>query len=62
MMSALNMAYDIEESRPYIIKKVIGILTTMLTLILIISALILPNAGIYVMSYIRKIVPIPMVF
>lgn len=61
MMNALNMAYDIEESRPYIVKKIIGILTTMLTLVLIISALILPNIGTYVMTYIRKIVPIPLI-
>lgn len=59
MMDALNMAYDQDDSRSYFKKKILAVMTTLLTLVLIISALILPNIGIYVVGFLRKIVYIP---
>jgi membrane protein len=61
MMDALNMAYDQDESRSYFKKKILSVMTTLLTLVLIISALVLPNIGVYVVSFLRKFFYIPQV-
>lgn len=61
MMDALNIAYDITESRPYYFKKIMGIFTTMLTLILIVAALVLPNIGAFILVYVGKVVALPVI-
>jgi len=59
LMNAFNMAYDIKESRKYHRRKLIGMMTTVLTMILIVSALIIPNVGTYVMDTLRRYLPVP---
>ncbi len=59
LMKAFNVAYNIEETRNYFKRKVIGIVCTMLTILLIITALIIPNVAMILMSYIRKYLTIP---
>lgn len=59
LMKSFNMAYDIIETRGYFKKKILGMLCSILTIILIISALIIPNAGVNFMAFIRKYIEIP---
>lgn len=59
LMKAVNVAYDIEETRIYILRKVIAIICTLMTLLLVVVAIIVPNLGLVVMRYIRQYIEIP---
>lgn len=59
LMKAVNIAYDIEETRNYLVRKFVAILCTLMTIVLIATALLLPTIGIRVMSFIRQYLSIP---
>ena len=59
MMKAVNVAYDLEETRNYVIRKIVAIICTLMFLLLIIVALVTPNLGMQFMSFIRKYIEIP---
>lgn len=59
LMKALNMAYNVTETRKYIHRKLISVVCTLMTIILITIALLIPNIGVIFMTYIRKYLIIP---
>lgn len=59
LMKAVNVAYDIEETRNYFYRKLLAIVCTVFMLILIIVALIMPNLGMTFMDKIREYIKIP---
>jgi len=59
LMKAFNVAYAIEETRNYFYRKLIAIVCTIMTLLLIIGGLVIPNIGIYVMNFIRRYMEVP---
>jgi membrane protein len=58
-MKAVNVAYDLEETRNFFVRKLIAIICTLMMLVLIIVALIMPNLGISFMTFIRKYIEVP---
>lgn len=59
MMKAVNVAYDLEETRNYLVRKILAIICTLMFLVLIIVALVTPNLGMQFMNFIRKYIDIP---
>lgn len=59
LMKSLNIAYDLEETRNYFIRKFLAILCTLMTIILIATALIIPTLAINVMAFIRRYLNVP---
>lgn len=59
LMKAFNIAYNVTETRKFLHRKLIGILCTLMTVLLIVSALIIPNIGTVFMTYLRKYMDVP---
>ncbi len=59
LMKAVNVAYDIEETRNYFIRKFIAIVCTLMIIVLIIVSLIIPNLGTEFLIFLRKYIQIP---
>lgn len=59
LMKAVNIAYDIPESRNYFVRKFIAILCTLMTIVLIVTALIIPTVGMNIMNFVRRYLDIP---
>ncbi|MBN2794065.1 MAG: YihY/virulence factor BrkB family protein [Clostridia bacterium] len=59
LMKAVNIAYNLEETRNYFIRKGISILCTLLIIVVILIAIIIPNIGVFAMGYVRKYIHMP---
>lgn len=59
LMNAVNVAYDLEETRNYFVRKIIAIICTLMIVVLILVALIIPNLGISFMTFVRKYIQVP---
>lgn len=59
LMKAVNVAYDLEETRNYFVRKIIAIICTLMIVVLILVALIIPNLGISFMTFVRKYIQVP---
>jgi membrane protein len=60
LMNAINVAYDLQETRNYFIRKLIAIICTLMVVVLIIVALITPNLGLQFMSFVRQYIDVPL--
>lgn len=60
LMKAINIAYDLEETRNYFVRKLIAIICILMIVVLIIVALITPNLGVQFMTFLRKYVEVPL--
>lgn len=59
LMKSFNIAYNIVETRNYFYKKIIGIIATLITIVLIVIALFIPSLLILFLSTARQYVEIP---
>ncbi|MCH4890579.1 YihY/virulence factor BrkB family protein [Acidaminobacter sp. JC074] len=59
LMKAVNVAYDIEETRNYFVRKLIAIICTLMIIVLIIVALIISNLGTEFLDFLRRYIEIP---
>lgn len=60
LMNAINVTYDIEETRNYMVRKLIAIVCTLMFLVLIIVALVTPNLGVQFMIFVRQYIEVPL--
>lgn len=59
LMKAVNIAYNLEETRNYVVRKGLAILYTLLIILVILTAIVIPNMGAFAMGYVRKYIEIP---
>lgn len=59
LMKAVNIAYNLEETRNYVVRKGLAILYTLLIILVILTAIVIPNIGAFAMGYVRKYIEIP---
>lgn len=59
LMKAVNVAYDLEETRNYVIRKSIAIVCTLMIVVMILVALVIPNLGISFMTFVRRYIEVP---